>query len=136
VVLYSRNGIECVLHLNGGKWARLERMLDLERLVFGSVDLPLHAREEAHQEGYVAPVAASVADDSQVPFLDGGEPVEELEDSVDVHAEGLETYSQLIVTLFIFSKRTRLCARSWLSGNLGKTALRLLEIVRMYYDTQ
>jgi hypothetical protein len=29
-----------------------------------------------------------------------------------------------------------LCARSWLSGNLGKTALRLLEIVRMYYDTQ
>ncbi len=25
--------------------------------------------------------------------------------------------------------------RSWLSGNLGKTALRLIEIVRMYYDT-
>ncbi len=30
---------------------------------------------------------------------------------------------------------TRLCARSWLSGNLGKTALRLLEIMPMYYDT-
>ncbi len=29
----------------------------------------------------------------------------------------------------------RLCARSWLSGNLGKTALRLLEIMPMYYDT-
>ncbi len=28
-----------------------------------------------------------------------------------------------------------LCARSWLSGNLGKTALRLTEIIRMYLDT-
>ena len=28
-----------------------------------------------------------------------------------------------------------LCTRSWLSGNLGKTALRLLEIMPMYYDT-
>jgi hypothetical protein len=28
-----------------------------------------------------------------------------------------------------------LCARSWLSGNLGKTALRLTEIIRMYFDT-
>jgi hypothetical protein len=28
-----------------------------------------------------------------------------------------------------------LCARSWLSGNLGKTALRLIEINRMYFDT-
>ena len=28
-----------------------------------------------------------------------------------------------------------LCARSWLSGNLGKTALRLIEIFRMYFDT-
>ena len=29
----------------------------------------------------------------------------------------------------------RLCVRSWLSGNLGKTALRLTEIIRMYFDT-
>ncbi len=29
----------------------------------------------------------------------------------------------------------RLCARSWLSGNLGKTVLRLIEIMPMYYDT-
>ncbi len=28
-----------------------------------------------------------------------------------------------------------LCVRSWLSGNLGKTALRLIEINRMYFDT-
>jgi hypothetical protein len=28
-----------------------------------------------------------------------------------------------------------LCARSWLSGNLSKTALRLIEIFRMYFDT-
>ncbi len=28
-----------------------------------------------------------------------------------------------------------LCARSWLSGNLGKTALGLIEIFRMYFDT-
>jgi hypothetical protein len=28
-----------------------------------------------------------------------------------------------------------LCVRSWLSGNLGKTALRLTEIIRMYFDT-
>ncbi len=28
-----------------------------------------------------------------------------------------------------------LCAWSWLSGNLGKTALRLIEIFRMYFDT-
>ena len=30
---------------------------------------------------------------------------------------------------------SRLCARSWLSGNLGKTPLRLIEIFRMYFDT-
>ncbi len=28
----------------------------------------------------------------------------------------------------------RLCARSWSSGNLGKIALRLTEIIRMYFD--
>jgi hypothetical protein len=32
-------------------------------------------------------------------------------------------------------KSTGLCVRSWLSGNLGKTALRLTEIIRMYFDT-
>ena len=28
-----------------------------------------------------------------------------------------------------------LCVQSWLSGNLGKTALRLIEILPMYFDT-
>ncbi len=29
----------------------------------------------------------------------------------------------------------RLCVWSWLSGNFGKTVLRLTEIIRMYFDT-
>jgi hypothetical protein len=30
---------------------RVDHMLDLEGLIFGRVDLPLHVREEAHQKG-------------------------------------------------------------------------------------
>ena len=41
----------------------------------------------------------------------------------------------LLNSFVLIFMEPRLCARSWLSGNLGKTALRLLEIMPMYYDT-
>ncbi len=40
-----------------------------------------------------------------------------------------------LIVLDLLCLHSRLCVRSWLSGNLGKTALRLIEIMPMYYDT-
>ena len=52
-----------------------------------------------------------------------------LEENVGQKPRTIPPGSMIVMTT------VRLCARSWLSGNLGKTALRLLEINRMYYDT-
>ncbi len=43
--------------------------------------------------------------------------------------------SNLSVVLRPKEKDLGSCTRSWLSGNLGKTALKLIEISRMYFDT-
>ena len=62
-------------------------------------------------------------------------------ESVSVSAFLVRVFSAVAMILlqsfyqFLQAGSDRLCARSWLSGNLGKTALRLLEIFRMDFDT-
>jgi len=67
----------------------VQGVFQLEGLVFLRVDVPVYARENAHEEGDVSAEATAVAHDAHVALLDAWEAIQKLENAMHADAEEL-----------------------------------------------